>query len=101
MGTFLASLQVVENLQSVALPVSSLCRHQNLCHLGRERGTSTMKKTEKLEVWIARARKWKCSTSCLQAVTSPCICPPGNLTLGTGDTSGDCICPPGNPTLGT
>ena len=50
-----------------------------------------MKKTEKSEVLIIRARRLKCNTSSHQAVTSPCICPPGNPTLGTGDTNGDTL----------
>ena len=50
-----------------------------------------MKKTEKSEVLMVRARRLKCNTSSHQAVTSPCICPPGNPTLGTGDTNGDTL----------
>merc|ERR1712032_869415 len=65
----------------------------DLCHLGKDQGTSTMEKTQMSEVVIIMVRRMKvnCSTSSRQAVISPCSCPHGNPTLGTGGKSGDTL----------
>merc|ERR1712181_161993 len=83
------------NLQLVAHPVFSPCRHQSLCHLGREQGSNTMEKTQVSEVLIiTRVRKMKVncnSISSSQAAINPCSCPHGNPTLGTGGICGDTL----------